>query len=271
MNTDWLRAWRYLHKYALGMVLALGVYAVLRGSAFMPDLDRVYPLFVKADTNTILMLATLFLGVIVCAAFLDLLHHALGLAASTLWSLFALVAKKRAETATNWVAALMMPFPVLFHRTVKHNEALVHEFIYLISLGGMLHEGEAKLTKQDDAYFARALALLQSKSSEEVWYITYALQVTQDRREIDALQTEQVLALGYGSIGTLMILWTLQTMSTTPELVALALFAAGTIVCLAAAKYAVESKRKQVLHSIALFVQQFAWGEFAEVQDREAG
>lgn len=271
MNTDWLRAWRYLHKYALGVALALGLYAVLRGPAFVADLDRMYPLFVKPDTNTILVLATLFLGVIVCAAFLDLLYYALGLAASMLWSLFSLAAKHRAETATNWVAALVMPLPDLFHRTVKHNEALVREFIYLLSLGGMLQEREAKLTTQDDDYFARALTLLQSKSSEEVWYLTYALQVTQDRREIDALQTEQVLALGYGAIGTLMILWTLQTRSTMPGQVALALFSAGTIVCLAAAKYAVESKRKRVLHSIALFIQQFAWGDFTDVQDREAG
>lgn len=271
MNTDWLRAWRYLHKYALGVILALGVYAVLRGSAFLTDLDRVYPLFVRTDTNTILMLATLFLGVIVFATFLDLLHHALGLAASTVWSLFALAAKGRAETTTNWVAALLMPLPDLFHRTVKCNEALIREFIYLLSLGGMLHEREAKLTKQDEAYFARALALLQSKSSGEVWYLTYALQVTQDRREIDALQTEQVLGLGYGTIGTLMILWTLQTLSTTPQPVSLALIAVGTIVCLASAKYTVESKRRRVLHSVALFIQQFAWGEFTDVQDREAG
>ena len=193
MNTDWLRAWRYLHKYALGVVLALGIYADLRGSAFVTDLDRVSPLFLKADTNTILVLATIFLAVVACATLLDLLHHVLGLAASTLWGLFALISKRRADNATNWLAALLMPFPSLIHRTVKHNEALVREFIQLLSLGGMLHEREAKLTKQDTEYFARTLALLQSKSSEEVWYLIYALQVTQDRREIDALQAEQGL------------------------------------------------------------------------------
>ena len=106
--------------------------------------------------------------------------------------------------------------------------------------------------------------------AELVWQLTYAAQLTQDRREVDALQTEFVLAFGYALAGMLAIpLVVINRAVLSPEVIGI-LVGTVAVAIAAAVGYGLRCRRKKTAHLISLLVQYFSWGDAMNVDDREA-
>ena len=86
--------------------------------------------------------------------------------------------------------------------------------MFSASLGNVLKDKHVELTKRDKVYFDRVISLFQNaEESELTWQLAYAAQLTQDRREVDALQTEFILAVGYALSGMLALVLLAQNCS----------------------------------------------------------
>ncbi len=145
------------------------------------------------------------------------------------------------------------------------------EFLQFVSIANIGKDRGPKLTHDEAASFEKTITLLSREGNADLlWHVIYAHQLTQERREIDALQAEVVLAFGYAAASILCIPVTLTLKGGMSPLAKWMLIAASLLILLAAFRYAILARRKQISYMISLCIQLFAWGEQSETADRDA-
>ena len=272
MNAEWVRAWRYLHKYAIGLILIIQGYAIIIGISAWADFLKAGTYLLRNDINTVIAVAAILLAAIIGAALLDLFVALAGILFAT-FGKFVLPTSSLGHSSRRlrWFGPLFLTTHRLFFATIQMRKDVILDFLYTTSLGNVLKDKHVELTKRDKVYFDRVISLFQNaEESELTWQLAYAAQLTQDRREVDALQTEFILAVGYALSGMLALVLLAQNCSYLTTRMNWGILLADVMVISAAIGYALRSRRKKIAHMLSLLVQYFSWGDTIAVEDREA-
>jgi hypothetical protein len=279
MIEDFLRAWRHVFKYVLGLIVAIELGALWLGPNFFRNLKPNIAQLVYGNPNTLIVLTGLALVAVTGSIVADMLFVVpfYGLAAVSRFFLKRKrdwLSKKGDRTMLSWWdLALCHPGRAL-QLAAESDEAYLIRHLRLASLANIAKDHTEKaleLSGQDIGFFHEAMATLAiSKNHELLWWANYSFQFTQERRELDACQVESTNARSIvaAAILALVTVVRVRTLLLPAAVPLVALFAASAAV--AAFRAWLDAKQRMVYYMLGLILMGYLWGEQGDIEDREA-
>jgi hypothetical protein len=277
MIEDFLRAWRHVFKYVLGLIVAIELGALWIGPEFFRSLKPALTHLIYNEPNTLIVLTGLAITSVTGAIIAEMLFvvpfYLLEVASSVFIKRGWLGKKSKYPKLLWWELAFCPPGRAV-QLAVESDKDYLIMALRVASLSNIAKDHTDKaleLSSQDVRFFSEAVeTFTASKNYDLLWWIHYALQFTQERRELDACQVEAANARSVVVAGVLALATVIRVRTLLlPEAVPLvAAFAVSSTI--AASKAWLEAKQRMIYYMVGLILFAYSWSEQGDVEDREA-
>ena len=279
MVEDFLRAWRHVFKYVLGLIVATELGVMWIGPGFFRGLRLSIAHLVYGNPNTLIVLTGFAVIAVTGSIVADMLFvvpfYALTAVSRAIsnrqWSW--LRNKSNHARLSWWDLASYHPGRAL-QLAAESDKAYLVRHLRIGSLANIAKEQPEKaleLSEKNIAFFKKAMDTLAiSKNCELLWWVNYSYQFTQERRELDACQIESANARAVvtAAVLALVAVVRVRTLLLPTAVPLVATFAASAAV--AAFRAWLDAKQRMVYYMVGLVSMSYLWGDSGGIEDREA-
>lgn len=271
MNLEALKAWRYLHRYLLGLVVLVEIIWILYGGplpSWKPSEVTAALSGLGAGEGILLFAVLLLAGIIggtfceLLVGFVDIVRNVMAAIRKRLWTNHASIIRLIAP------ANLVLPVEELSIQLLQSNLEFFLEHLSLFHTGNSGPEDIEKVKEHEKEHLARVRALLLNPPDPRVWiWVIYSQQLTQERRELDNLRIEEeivIFALMAGILALVLISLFVQQSTFVALLILGVLCLLGGITRISRLRF------RSAAYFAGLVLMSYALTEGADVTDLDA-
>lgn len=271
MNLEALRAWRYLHRYLLGLVVLVEVVWLVHGEPlpYWKPAELASELSSLGAGEGILLVVVLFLAGIIGGTFCELLVGFVEIVRNMLGRIHRKLRTRHRKVLRFFApASLVLPVEELCTRILQENLDYFIEHLSLYHAGSSGPEDIEKVQEHEKEHLRRVRTLLLNLPDPLLWgSVLYSQQLTQERREIDNLRIEEEIVV-FALMAGLLALALISKFTERPAFFVLMVLG---ILCLLGGVTRISRLRfKLAAYLAGLAILAYALTEGAEIADRDA-